>query len=163
MRPTLPTSRFFRPTLEVLETRELPSSGVSGLLLSQSLGQLATDLGNALTILRSNAQNLSKDLSGSTGAPNQNILGDYAKTAFNYGQVQAFTQGINTLGKADLGFIAFAGGGSSQNTMLSALLSINSDISKANNDLNQALSTVNHNPSNDFLFFNFVSVLSALS
>src|SRR5689334_16238440 len=58
--------RSVRPTLEALETRDLPSAGSLGFLFNQSLGQLATQMSNALSNLRSDSTNLLRDLSGAT-------------------------------------------------------------------------------------------------
>lgn len=172
MRPPKPTSHFVRPTLETLEARDLPSSGLIGPLLTQSLSQIATQMSNAMTALRTDTTNLAKDLRGVednktgviTAAPVGVTISDYTKSGFEYGQIQAFSQGLDTLGKADLAFILFSQGGSSQgNSLMLALSAINSDMKKANQVLTQATSQISTNPPANFEGIGFVSVLAALS
>lgn len=162
---------YVRPALEALETREVPAAASIGPLFSQPLGQLVTQMNNALMVLRSDTQNLVKDLGGittpnglTTGAPNNIVLQDYTRAAFGYGQIQGLSQGITAVGKADLAFLAVAGGASTSDTStMMSLFMLGSDLSSANRDLTQAFTVVNANPPNGSLSINFLSVLAFLS
>jgi len=161
---------YVRPALEALEAREVPASVSIGPLFSQPLGQLVTQMNNALMVLRSDSGNLIKDLGGitlpsgvTTGAPNDIVLQDYTRSAFGYGQVQGFSQGISAVGKADLAFLAVAGGPTSDTSTMMSLVMLGSDLSSANRDLTQAFTVVNSNPPNGSLTINFLSVLAFLS
>lgn len=159
-------SRSVRPTLEALETRNLLSAGTLGVLFNQSIGQLATQMSDALTALRSDATNLLRDLSGATAwgrAPLNITLQDYTRTGYDYGQIQGFSQGISAVGQADLMFIALAGGDSlTDPTVLVSLVGVSKAVKSANMDLSEATSIVNKNPSNAALQDGLLSVLALL-
>lgn len=153
-----------RPALETLETRDMLSASPLGTLLTQPLGHLTTQMSNSMTVLRSDSSNLFSDLRSFQSSSNTITLQDYSRTAFDYGQIEGFSQGITAVGKADLEFLAVAGGISTSDiSSLLPLLTLSKDLSSATKNLNQTFSIVNKNPSTTALNHGFSSVLAFLS
>lgn len=151
----LRSQRTARPTLEVLEGRDLPSTiGFFAPSLVQPLTQLTSQINNATTQMQTDFNNgQTASQASQFGTADQN----YAKALNDYGQIQAYNNAINQVVKADQTFllVGIAAGIFDQNDtffLLSAFKTINDAKSAASSDLSTANGILNTTFANNNFF-----------
>jgi len=149
------SQRTVRPTLEVLEGRDLPSTfGLSIPSLVQPLTQLTNQINTATTQMATNFNN------GQTASQASNFPAadnDYAKALNNYGQIQAYNNAITQVATADQNFIlvGFFVGAFDQNdafSLFAAFKTINDAKSAASSNLSTANGILNTTFANNNFF-----------
>jgi hypothetical protein len=134
----------FRPRLETLEGRELPSSlGVSLFLLNnQTMAALNTQT-NLVSNLQSTSTTLTNDING--GASSTTINNDYSKAGSLFGQIKSLNTEITALVNLEqlISFVAVNGDSTDQQVAFFVFFGLGSITSKNNANFSTATDTIN--------------------
>jgi hypothetical protein len=146
----------FRPQLERLEGREMPSTlGFFLPTLIQPVVQATNQLTSQLNTMNSDFSKLQKDATAAAGAFNQTIASDYAKLGNDFGQITALNSQVKAQVSADQTFLfllAFSGALDQSDTffLFSAFNTLSNDLSSANSTLSSANSVANTAPATGY-------------
>jgi hypothetical protein len=139
-----PQSCFFRPRLEALEGRELPSALGLGLFFLNNQTTAALNAQNALVSnLTNTATTLTNDINAM--ASTTTIVNDYSKAGSLFGQIRNSNTQITALVNLEqlISFVAFSGDSTDQQIAFFVFFGLGSTTSKNTANLNTATNTIN--------------------